>query len=687
MSQPTAIPLSPPSDRLALLHRRLAVGMALAGLTAFGAGIGWTTLPTVLAGAVLLGTMFWRMSPTTSARLEHLWLPFALLLMARAAYSIFVAGGDVVIPVVDLLLLLMTAEALRSLDTFNDVRLYGLSFALLLAATAYRPGVVFAAAFVAYVMLASPALMIGNLRRKLRRYGGPEEGVGAPLLKTAATLSAVTLFASVLVFVVFPRSSQGWAARGEAPSATMAGFSDEVFLGAWGSSIQPNPAVVLRVEFPSVRPADHGNLLWRGRSYDHFDGVRWSRSPRVRPSPASTSWYRQRWSGPVVEQRIYAELIDMRVLFGLHPMIDAEPESPIHPLMDHVGDFVYWGSTAPVYSAFSLLSRPTADELRASTGGYRPDREHYLQLPQLPARILDLADSLTRGQETRYDKVASVQGWLESRLGYTTDLPATPRDATLESFLFERREGHCEYFSTAMVMLLRAAGIEARNVTGFLGGSWSDLGNYLAVTQNEAHSWVEVWFPAYGWVPFDPTPGGTGSSRAAEGLWPGRYIVDALQHRWGKWVLDYSLQNQVDVFARAANALTGRRPGGSGPGASALLPLLLIVALVALGAFLVASRGAPRGSRETRLYLQLVDSCRRAGVVTGQVAPLELLKKVRNFGGGASAPASRLVRLYLRSRFAGEGLAEEEREEMASALRSARRALLAGRTAHGPFGG
>jgi hypothetical protein len=228
-----------------------------------------------------------------------------------------------------------------------------------------------------------------------------------------------------------------------------------------------------------------------------------------------------------------------------------------------------------------------------------------------------------------------------------------------------------------MVMLLRAAGIEARNVTGFLGGSWSDLGNYLAVTQNEAHSWVEVWFPAYGWVPFDPTPAGSGAAGASSPwMWPGRYLADALQHRWGKWVLDYSLQNQVDVLGRAARALSAERlPGGPGRGETALLPMLIMTSLLAAGAFLLASRRPARGSPETRIYLQLVESCRRTGLVSGPVAPLELLEVVRRFGGSAGAPASRLVGLYLRARFAGEALGDTERAEMTAALRGARRGL------------
>jgi hypothetical protein len=664
--------------RLALLHRRLCVGMALAGIVAFSAGVGWTVGPALAAGVILLLTLRWRLSPAASARLEPLWLPVALLLMTRALFLVFGGNGDIVIPVVDLLLLLMTAEALRSTDTFNDVRLYGLSFALLLAATAYRPGVAFAAAFVTYVALASPALMLGNLRRKLRRYGVSEAYQGRALWMPAAALSGVTLLASVLVFLIFPRSSQGWAGRGEPPATSMAGFADEVALGAWGSRIMPNPAVVMRVEFPNLRPGDYASLHWRGRSYDHFDGFRWTRSARIRPSSGSTGLYRQRWSGPVVQQRIYGELLEMRVLFALHPLIDADPESPIHPLMDDVGDFAYWGTTAPVYTAYSLLSRPSENELRASGGTYRPDTQAYTQLPRLPARIATLADSLTRDEPTRYDKAERIERWLRSEFAYTLELPTTPAQATLDHFLFVRRAGHCEYFASAMVVMLRTLGIESRIVNGFLGGSWSEFGNYLAVTQNDAHSWVEVWFPGHGWVPFDPTPAGGSTDRVASSwLWPGRVLVDGLQHRWGKWVLDYSLQNQADALGRAAAALRGRRAQRAEQGGSAgpLITWALIGVLAVLSALFWKGRRGATGSVETRLYLKLLESARRAGLVAGQVAPLELVDRIRRYEREAGGPASLLVRLYMRARFAGEGLIEADQAEMARALRTARRAL------------
>ena len=670
-----------PRPQLALLHRRLAVVMGIAGLLAFGAGVGTTALSPLVAGVVLLVAFLWRPSNALSASLEHLWLPLAFLLVLRALYHVVVVGDDVVIPVVDLLLLLLCAEALRPLSAPNDVRLYALSFALLLAATAYRPGIVFAGAFVAYVLVGTLALMVGHLRRKLRRYGADDVPLGRSVLVTTAALSGVTLLSSVLVFLTFPRVSQGWTGRGETMATSVAGFSDVVSLGEFGSQIYGNPEIVLRVEFGDSLPAGYQGLHWRGRSYDHFDGVRWSRSERIRPSSGSNNWYRERWPGEVLSQRIYGAPLDVRVLFGLHPMLRVEPESPIHPLVDNVGDFFYWGAGPPAYNAWSVLGRPDAESLRRAESGFMPDRNHYLQLPRLPDRIGALADSLTEGLETRYDRTVAIERWLRTQFAYTLQLPATAEEATLEHFLFERRAGHCEYFSTAMVVLLRSLGIHSRNVNGFLGGNWSEFGRYLAVTQNQAHSWVEVWFPGYGWVTFDPTPAGaTGTLGGTTWLWPGRLFVDALQHRWSKWVLDYSIQNQSDVLGRALGFLRqqpetvveGEPPPPQGP--SRIFLIVGVILLAWIAHWVIRRRGVG-GSQETRLYLRLVESCRQAGLVHGQVAPLELVERLGATGSAAAAPAARLVEIYLRGRFAGEPLGEPERADMSRALAGARRAL------------
>lgn len=653
--------------------------MGVAALVAFAGGAGFEPLSAILA-AIALGTaLFWHPDPELSARMERVWLPLATLLVIRALWHVFLIQDDVVIPVVDLLLLLLSAEALRSLDAPNDLRLYALSFALILASTAYRPGIFFLIAFVTYIGLSTVALMIGHLRRQSERHDVREVPLGRGILGTTGALSGLILLVALVVFVTFPRVSQGWAGRGETAATTIAGFSDQVSIGEHGSTILGNPQIVLRVEFPNGAPSGLGNLHWRGRSYDRFDGVRWTRSQNLPPSSAPSAWYRTRWGGDVIEQRIFGSALDTRVLFALHPALQIDSDNGVQPLFDNAGDFVYWGSGAPAYTAFSPATPPPADELRQPARGYRPSDDHFLQLPRrLDPAITALADSLTAGIDNRYDQAIAIRNWLQT-FTYTRQLPATAGEATLQHFLFERRAGHCEYFSTAMVVMLRALGIEARNVNGFLGGQWNEFGNYLVVTQNEAHSWVEAWFPGYGWVTFDPTPAGDGSSEVISAwFWPGRILFDGVQHRWNKWVLDYSVDDQVGIFSgllgdQRVPEFNPQEPGaGTGPNP---LGAVAILVLLALG-WLWARKGGAAFDPSTQMYLQLRAASTRAGVgVSPGLTPLALVERIRQERSTTARAAERLVDLYLRARYGSEELGESDLREMRAALKAARRTL------------
>ncbi len=654
--------------------------MGLAGLLAFAGGAGVEPISATLAAAALAVALVWQPDPGLARRLERVWLPVAALLVARALAHVLVIRDDVVIPVVDLLLLLMAAEALRSLDAPNDVRLYALSFALLLAATAYRPGILFLVAFVAYVALASVALTVGHMRRRAARHGIADMPLEGGLVRSTLALSGVILLVSAVVFLSFPRVSRGWTGRGETVATSIAGFSDRVSIGEHGSRIYGNPRIVLRVEFPQGIPDRLLDLHWRGRSYDRFDGVRWSRSRALPPSQAPRQWYRDRWSGPVLEQRIWAAPLDVRAIFGVHPVVELDPEPGIQPLSDNAGDLFYWGSASPAYTAFSRTGNPDAELLRGAEGGYVPQARYFLQLPDLDPRIQALADSLTAGLSNRFDKARAVERHLGS-FQYTLELPATAREATLEHFLFERRAGHCEYFSTAMVVLLRAAGVESRNVNGFLGGEWSSFGSYLAVTENQAHSWVEVWFPGFGWVTFDPTPAGAGlGSREASWIWPGRFLFDAIQHRWNKWVLDYNVEAQSGLLQRWSQMLVPSAKPDDTPEERGRRPLvwglagLLVVLFAGLG---WAKRGArPPPSPEATAYLRLRALCARAGLeVPPGLTPLALVERVGVVGAPAAHPAGRVVDLYLRARYGREVLGESEKREMREALAAVGRAL------------
>lgn len=140
--------------------------------------------------------------------------------------------------------------------------------------------------------------------------------------------------------------------------------------------------------------------------------------------------------------------------------------------------------------------------------------EQELQLPTgLPQRVTELAEEITAGLETEYDMVRAVESYLKEEGGYRyslLDSEDTPQDADyVDHFLFESQVGYCDNFSTAMTVLLRTIGIPARWTRGFTPGSQivtEDEESYFLVDNSNAHSWPEVFFPSYGWVPFEPSP-------------------------------------------------------------------------------------------------------------------------------------------------------------------------------------
>jgi transglutaminase-like putative cysteine protease len=196
-----------------------------------------------------------------------------------------------------------------------------------------------------------------------------------------------------------------------------------------------------------------------------------------------------------------------------------------------------------LYEADSDISTPSPEQLRGAGSELPLFAFAYLQLPPgLDPRIPRLAAQVTGSGSNSYDKAVALEKHLKTHYGYTLQLPSSAVADPLANFLFERKQGHCEYFASSMAVMLRTLRIPARVVNGFISEEFNDLtGNYVVRARN-AHAWVEAYFPNYGWITFDPTPdSATGSPQP----W-GRVMLylDAASSFWREWVVSYDSSHQ-----------------------------------------------------------------------------------------------------------------------------------------------
>jgi len=165
--------------------------------------------------------------------------------------------------------------------------------------------------------------------------------------------------------------------------------------------------------------------------------------------------------------------------------------------------------TGAIYTVESLVSDATPAELRGdtSTEALVPAAQaEYEQLPRPYPRVLALAQSITAGRSTTYDKVQALIGWIGSHTRYSLDIPPLPAGAdTVDEFLFGNRVGFCEQISTSLAVMLRSLGIPVREAVGYVPGGYNPITDLWQVHADDAHAWVQVWFPGYGWQNFDPT--------------------------------------------------------------------------------------------------------------------------------------------------------------------------------------
>jgi transglutaminase-like putative cysteine protease len=511
-----------------------------------------------------------------------LFFPFDLSLVSRnlAATSANPSLFGAVLAAIHLLLFATVVRILSARTRRDFSFLAMLALASLLASAILTAETSFLAFLALFLIFAVSTFIALELNRAagaaapalLDRAPTPRR-LGAALAATSFLVAAATLVLGGVLFFLIPRFTGGYLGILGARTQLLSGFTDNVRLGKIGI-IKKNSAVVMRIHVDGSAVLASG-VYWRGVALQHFDGFQWTTAAAntvVIPGEVTGSYHFALPAIPPADlrplrYRVLMEPLDTTVVFlapwpaELYGRFAVSDDVPIAAHREYLvlgkDDSVLRSAPSSArieYSALSELATVSPGELRAASADYPAEvRASSLQLPSLDPRVVPLAQQITARATTPYDKAVALENYLQAHYAYTLNLAGSTPSDPLAYFLFQARAGHCEYFATAMTVMLRAVGIPARYVTGFLPGEYNDVGGDYIVRASDAHTWMEAYFSPYGWITFDPTPP---SAPPAGGPFS-RFALywDWFQYTWGDWVINYDIAHQV-TLARSVQRST-----------------------------------------------------------------------------------------------------------------------------------
>ncbi len=420
-----------------------------------------------------------------------------------------------------------------------------------------------------FSFFATAALAGAEIRRGTARNGRTVLEAGAGLgwrlgITTGFGAFGILAMAGGL-FLIVPRTARV-AARLLPYSGRLTGFSNVVDLGTFGRIARDNSPVMYVQSYSRPLP---GGLKWRGAALTRFDGRRWSAPPLTLtevPAPNGTAEVadiaqRSRRDGRRLLYRVDLSSTTTGTLFiaGIPEYINTTAPRVLRTPEDAFR-VPFAGGRELRYEVSALSAMPLPVPLTVV------ERLRCLRLPAVNSRIWDLARAWVGNEAgSDWERAHRIEAHFRNDYRYSLETAATPVRDPLVNFLFNAKAGHCEYFASAMAVMLRTVGIPSRVATGYLGGYYNELSGLQVVRASDAHAWVEGWIEGRGWVTFDPTP----SAPAAPELMTqvGVYF-DALDSFWQRWVMAYDLSSQATLASKVATATRGwRMPSRPSPGA------------------------------------------------------------------------------------------------------------------------
>jgi transglutaminase-like putative cysteine protease len=602
----------------------------------------------------------------------------------------FLVSNDFLQASVHLVLFLAAAKLLTARTDRDYASLIAIALLELLAAAILSLSLSFFVFLGLFLWFAVSTFVSWEIRRSVRSSVLVSRTATRFLSRRVGALAALLTIGILLLtsglFFLLPRTARAAFQRLVPERFQVTAFSNEVTLGEIGE-VKRSSAVMMHFHVDGVDgPVP---LKWRGTALGRFDGKKWS-NPHVPGEPlriranqvvvAGDDQRRRR--GTRINYEVQLQPFTSGVIF-----VAGRPEV-LRTNLQYVKQ-TPWESFQLLFPIPQVLQYGVYSYVEDGSGQPPPvhpplpptESNEYLSLPLLDRRIGELARRVTFGSAIPADKARALERHLQTSYGYTIELPATEPPDPLANFLFERRAGHCEYFASAMAVMLRTLGIPSRVATGFQSGTYNPISGWHVVRGSDAHSWVEAFIPNLGWVTYDPTP--PDYSAVELGLWARiSLVIDAAETFWQNWVVNYDENRQYSLLASLDQIrrdwFDGRRIGA----VDAWLDFknaarawaerhgrLLVGVLVLAVAFVVAAliarpwlirrlrarrvrSGAVRASDATVLYLRALALLRRIGFEKPpSVTPSEFVRQLP-----ASAPGAIFTELtdaYNELRFGG----------------------------------
>jgi protein-glutamine gamma-glutamyltransferase len=548
------------------IHRYFELALYLLVFTGFAtlASTGGLDIPTVVAVSAALLVRGYTLAKRRILVIPERWTTvLTIVYVAFYLVDYFLISGSFLNATVHLVLFVMVVRLFSAQRARDHYFLSVISFLMVLAAALLTVDSVFLLAFGGFLLMAVATFVLMEMKRasakatiQCKESSDPRayRHMAFSLAIATPLLVVLILIGGAAIFFVLPRISAGYLSGYSPVGELTTGFNDRVQLGSIGQ-IQQSSAVVMHIQIDG----DHSggfDLNWRGITLNLFDGRTWTNSQEKRvlaagpdglfalSSPGLRGAPSAEESLHTIHYRVLMEPIGVNVFFlaavprilrGNYSLVAIDSGAAIFDLdLEH-----------PVsgYQATSRLTNPDAKLLRTSSDSSpAPVLLNYLQLPALDPRIPQLAQQIAASADNNYDKAKAIENYLRTHFQYTLQLPRTAQRDPLANFLFERKQGHCEYFASSMAVMLRTLQIPSRVVNGFRTGEFNDLTSQYLVRASDAHSWVEAYFAGYGWVSFDPTPAGPG---AEHGRWSRMMMYwDAMQSFWREWIVNFDTSHQ-----------------------------------------------------------------------------------------------------------------------------------------------